>query len=85
MPVKNTKLAKWGNSKTIRIPASVVKKLNLKVGQNLNLKVQGQSIIVTPAKKHPKNIHELFDGWKDDGVRDHELDWGDAQGSELPW
>lgn len=36
-------------------------------------------------KKEPKNIHELFANWQDDGQRDHELEWGKAQGKELPW
>ncbi len=35
--------------------------------------------------KEPTDIHELFSGWKDDGKRNHEIDWGNAQGNELPW
>lgn len=31
----------------------------------------------------PKNIHQLFSGWSDDGIRDTELDWGDRQGHEF--
>lgn len=33
----------------------------------------------------PANIHELFAGWKDDGIRDHELDWNGPYGNELQW
>lgn len=33
----------------------------------------------------PKNIHDLFANWQDDGIRDHELDWGQPQGKELSW
>lgn len=36
-------------------------------------------------KKQPRNIHDLFAEWHDDGVREHELDWGSFQGKELPW
>lgn len=37
-------------------------------------------------KDQPTTIHELFAGWKDDGVRDQELDWGGcAQVKELAW
>ena len=36
-------------------------------------------------KYKPKDIHELFAGWKDDGIRDHEIDWGEPKGKELPW
>ncbi|PRO86742.1 PbsX family transcriptional regulator [Lactiplantibacillus pentosus] len=30
-------------------------------------------------------MHELFKDWKDDGERDHELDWGKSEGNELQW
>ena len=35
--------------------------------------------------KNPKatNIHQLFAGWEDDGLRHQELDWGKAEGNEL--
>ena len=36
-------------------------------------------------KYKPKDNHELFAGWKDDGIRDHEIDWGEPKGKELPW
>lgn len=32
-----------------------------------------------------KGIHQVFADWKDDGIRDHELNWGEAKGNELPW
>ncbi|WP_269149338.1 hypothetical protein [Lactobacillus acetotolerans] len=38
-----------------------------------------------PQKKQPTNIHELFTNWKDDGKRDHELNWGKSKRNELPW
>lgn len=80
-----THLSQWGNSEATRIPKQVVKKLGLKVNQKLKIKIKNGSIVLTPEKKKPTNIHELFAGWKDDGKRDHELDWGKAQGNELPW
>lgn len=36
-------------------------------------------------KYKPKDNHKLFAGWKDDGIRDHEIDWGEPKGKELPW
>lgn len=32
--------------------------------------------------QRPTNIHDLFDGWKDDGIRESELDWGERKGHE---
>ncbi|WP_203638242.1 AbrB/MazE/SpoVT family DNA-binding domain-containing protein [Levilactobacillus wangkuiensis] len=78
-------LAKWGNSKAARIPSKIIKQLNLADDQELTVRVQDDSIVLTPVKKRPSNIHELFADWKDDGKRDQELDWGKAEGHELPW
>lgn len=82
---EETHLSKWGNSQATRIPKKIIDILGLKDNQKLTVKVQGDSIILTPVKDHPTNIHELFAGWKDDGIRDHELDWGRSKGKELPW
>ncbi|QGV05386.1 PbsX family transcriptional regulator [Lactobacillus acetotolerans] len=27
----------------------------------------------------------MFTNWKDDGKRDHELNWGKSKRNELPW
>jgi antitoxin MazE len=35
------KVAKWGNSLAIRLPASVVEKLNLKSGDEINIRIAG--------------------------------------------
>ena len=80
-----TTLSQWGNSKATRIPASVLKLLNIDVNQKFSVSVQGQSIVLTPEKTQATSIHELFADWEDDGLRQHELDWGTAEGEELPW
>lgn len=80
-----THIAKWGNSKATRIPSKIIKELDLKDDQVMTIAVKGQSIILTPVKKQPTDIHELFAGWQDDGVRDNELDWGKAKGNEIEW
>lgn len=82
---ERTKLAKWGNSKATRIPSEIIKRLNLADNQSMTIETKDNSIVITPDEKEPTNIHELFKNWKDDGVRDHELDWGKSEGNELPW
>lgn len=82
---EQTRLAKWGNSRAVRIPSKLVKQLDLADNQDLAVTVKNGSIILTPIEKEPTNIHELFQNWQDDGKRDHELDWGESQGHELPW
>jgi antitoxin MazE len=84
--IKNTtQIDKWGNSSATRIPKGIIQELNLVNKQTMEIKVQGNSIVLTPIDSVPNNIHELFKNWQDDGKRDQELDWGDRKGNEMPW
>lgn len=83
--LSQTHLSNWGNSQAIRIPKKVLNKLNLTKDQNFNISIKENSIVLTPTKKKFRDIHDLFDGWKDDGIRNHELDWGTAKGNEIQW
>ncbi|MBR7927112.1 AbrB/MazE/SpoVT family DNA-binding domain-containing protein [Aerococcaceae bacterium zg-ZUI334] len=80
-----TTLSQWGNSKATRIPANVLKKLNIDVNQKFLVSVKDQSIVLTPEIQKPTSIHELFSGWEDDGYCSQELDWGQAEGNEISW
>lgn len=82
---QETKITQWGHSKATRIPSSVIKQLNLENNDKLSISIENGSIVLTPLKKKPNNIHELFDGWIDDGVRDTEIDWGKPKGNEFKW
>ncbi|NVY96530.1 PbsX family transcriptional regulator [Lactobacillus sp. DCY120] len=75
------RLAKWGNSKAVRIPSQIIKQLE--DNQDMTVAIKDGSITLTPIKKCPTNIHELFKDWQDDGKRDHELDWGESVGNEV--
>lgn len=83
--VLTTKLTKWGNSKAVRISSQIIKQLELDDNQDMKITTENGSIVLTPIKKHPNNIHELFEDWQDDNKRDHELDWGKSEGNELQW
>lgn len=80
-----TTLAQWGNSRATRIPSSIVKKLALELNQRFSVTVEGDAIVLTPEKTQPTTIHELFEGWSEEQVDSHELDWGPSQGEELSW
>ena len=82
---EQTRLAKWGKSKAARIPSKIIKQLKLDDNQDMTITIENGSIVLTPIKKNPTNIHELFNDWQDDGKRDHELDWGKSEGNELQW
>lgn len=82
---EHTTLAQWGNSKATRIPANILKLLNIDDNQKFVISIKDHSIVLTPDNKKPTSIHELFTGWEDDGVRHSEVDWGRAEGNELQW
>lgn len=63
MPEEKTHLSQWGNSEATRIPKRVIKKLGLKINQTLKVNIQDGSIILTPEKKEPKTMKELFKDW----------------------
>lgn len=78
-----TQLSKWHHFKATRFHSQIIKQLNLSDGQDKPITIKGDFFI--SAKSEPTNIHELFEGWQDDGKRGHELDWGKPKGNELPW
>jgi antitoxin MazE len=41
-------IAKWGNSAAIRIPSKVLTQISAQIGNNLEVKVEGNKIILEP-------------------------------------
>ena len=61
-------IQKWGNSAAVRVPAPALKDAGMKVGQRLDLRVEGDRLIIEPAaesldellaKMTPENRHGL--------------------------
>ena len=68
----NAKLQRWGNSMGIRIPKSIIEKINLKENDELVIDEQDGKIVIFPAKKKlsleelvekvtPENLHSEDD------------------------
>ncbi|MEO1352842.1 MAG: AbrB/MazE/SpoVT family DNA-binding domain-containing protein [Cyanobacteria bacterium J06635_15] len=74
------KVSAWGNSLGIRLPQAITLQLGLTEGTLLALNVQGDKIILSPAK--PKySLDELLREATPDQQHD-ELDWGESVGEE---
>lgn len=54
------KLQKWGNSLGIRIPSSLLKTLNLKINDKVDLVEADGRIIITKSKKTKISLEERF-------------------------
>ena len=54
-------ISKWGNSQGLRLPKSIVKDLNLSIGDELKIITKNNKVILEPIKKQKKryNIHAL--------------------------
>lgn len=55
------RLQKWGNSDGIRIPSSILKSLNLKTNDKVNLIQEHDKIIITKQSKKHKTLEERFE------------------------
>lgn len=58
-------LSKWGNSYAIRLPREMVEALELKLGEELDARLQGESLQIR-RKRTPEEFAESlkrFQGW----------------------
>lgn len=56
MTQNSLKIAKWGNGQGIRLPMAVMKLLSLKAGDELQMTVQNETIVLVPKKEKKINI-----------------------------
>jgi antitoxin MazE len=71
---------KWGNSLGIRIPNLIVREFSLKNGSVVNIKDNGNEIVIKPVKK--SRLSEMLDKIDDQNLH-QEVDWGKPVGKEI--
>ncbi|MBW4555653.1 MAG: AbrB/MazE/SpoVT family DNA-binding domain-containing protein [Trichormus sp. ATA11-4-KO1] len=74
-------VAKWGNSLAIRIPKLVAEQTHITEGTDVNISVEGNTIIVTPQTRKKYTLDELLEGMTPDNFHP-EFETGNAVGSE---
>ena len=77
-----TKLQKWGNSVGIRIPSDLLKLLNLKTNDKVNLNYGNDKIIITKPKKTKISLEERFSKYNGENLA-KDFSWDDAKGKEI--
>ena len=77
------KLQKWGNSDGIRIPSNILKSLELKTNDIIELTVQDNQIVIKKSEK-PKEISlkEKFTKYKGSNLA-KDFTWDAPKGKEL--
>lgn len=76
------RLQKWGNSDGIRIPSNILKSLNLKTNDKVDLKFENDSIIITKPKKEIKSLEERFAEYNGENLT-KDFNWDEAMGKEI--
>lgn len=76
------RLQKWGNSVGIRIPSSIIKSLELKADDLLEIVEEDNKIVISKSNKNKISLKELFDNYNGDNLA-KDFIWDDPQGREI--
>ena len=76
------RLQKWGNSVGIRIPHSILKDLNLKINDLINIEKIEDKVVITKQTKEKISLQELFNKYNGDNLA-KDFSWDDPQGREI--
>jgi antitoxin MazE len=74
---------KWGNSASVRIPASVMAAARISLNQPVDVRAEGGRIIVEPVRPDEYDLGDLINGITDEN-RHGEIDFGVPTGKEVP-
>lgn len=76
------RLQKWGNSDGIRIPSSILKELNLKTNDTINLEQVEDKIVISKQVKSKISLAEKFKEYHGDNLA-KDFSWDDVRGKEI--
>ncbi len=76
------KLQKWGNSAGIRIPSSILKSLNIKMNDILNIEQEEDKIVIRIPKKKKISLEERFKKYQGENLA-KEFSWDEPKGKEI--
>ena len=76
------KLQKWGNSVGIRIPHSIIKELNIKINDWVNIEKIDDKIIMTKQVNPKISLEERFMAYEGDNLA-KDFTWDEPCGHEI--
>ena len=76
------KIQKWGNSVEIRIPSSILKSLNIKTNDILNIEQEEVKIVIRIPKKKKISLEERFNNYHGENLS-KDFSWDDPMGEEI--
>ncbi|HUO90147.1 MAG TPA: AbrB/MazE/SpoVT family DNA-binding domain-containing protein [Rhizomicrobium sp.] len=72
---------KWGNSASVRIPASVMTAAKLRIDQAVNVREDRGRVIIEPLRESGVDLNALLAGITDENIHG-EIDFGRPVGKE---
>lgn len=76
------RIQKWGNSDGIRIPSSILKSLNIKTNDVLNIEYEDNKIIISIPKKRKVSLADKFKNYKGKNLA-KDFSWDESVGREI--
>ena len=76
------RVQKWGNSAGIRIPSSILKSLNIKTNDILNIIQEDDKIIISIPKKKKISLSDRFNEYNGKNLA-KDFSWDENIGREL--
>lgn len=77
-----SQVSKWGNSLGVRIPRHLAEKIQIADGTVVNIEVEGENLVVRPAKRRKYNLEELLEQITPENLHE-EIDTGEPVGNEI--
>jgi antitoxin MazE len=77
-----TKILKWGNSLSVRLPKSFTKELDLVENSLIEIKTEEDKIIILPLNQKEYRIEDLVSKISEDNIHD-EIETGQIEGKEI--
>ena len=76
------RIQKWGNSDGIRIPRNIIKSLNIKTNDILNIEEVNKKIIISIPEKKKVSLEEKFKEYKGKNLS-KDFSWDESVGKEI--
>lgn len=76
------RLQKWGNSIGIRIPSNILKALNLKENDIIDLIQEEEKIVISKSQKKKISLRERFKEYNDKNLA-KDFSWDEPKGREI--
>ena len=80
--IMEAKIQEWGNSDGIRIPSSILKSLNIKTNDIINIEQQDDKIIISVPKKKKISLEDRFKEYHGKNLA-KEFSWDENVGREI--